>query len=46
MRDYTVMVHSQHGDPVNTKRLLFLDVGRMPARKHSVPHGKLVKFSN
>ena len=25
------MVHCQHGDPVNTKCLFFLDVGRMPA---------------
>ena len=31
MQDYTVMVHSQHGDPVNTKCLFFLEVGRMPA---------------
>ena len=28
---------SQHGDPVNTKRLFFLDVGRMPvAPQHSI----------
>ena len=26
----TVMVHSQQGDPVNTKCLFFLDIGRMP----------------
>ena len=38
MRDYTVLVHCQHGDQVNTKRLFFLDVGRMPAAsRESIP---------
>ena len=35
-RYYTVMVHSQHRDPVNTKRLFFLDVGRTPAASREI----------
>ena len=31
MRDDTGLVNSQHGDPVDTKRLFFLDFGQMPA---------------
>ena len=43
-----VRKNATRGQPeasVNTKRLFFLDVGRMPAAsrdQHSVPHGKLL----
>ena len=45
------MVHSQHGDPVNTKCLFFLDIGQMPAASqesiqfHMVNYGRAIKAS-
>ena len=46
MQDYTVMIHCQHGDLVNTKRLFFLDIGRMPAASRESIQFPMVSYSS
>ena len=40
------MVHSQHGDPINTQCLFFLDVGQMPAASRESIQFHMVSYCN